>query len=92
MLPIRNAVRTLRTGNHLPILSQTNKAFNNFPKYLQTLKQYERNITFNTINVISTQSTRNYAKGKDKKKEKGKGEQLSVHHSFPNVYFQAKLK
>lgn len=66
-------LRLLRQTKCLRAFFQANQILNsNFPKNFHTLKQFDLNDGLNSFTAGITLPCRNYAKGKDKKKEKGR--------------------
>lgn len=72
MFSLKNMLRFFKKPKNVPVVSINPPIVNNFPRCIQTLNQCESHISLCKVNVTSILICRNYAKGKDKKKEKGK--------------------
>lgn len=71
MLGSKNPLRILQRTKCISIPSGNRIIAENFPKHFHTVKKIEPNKNLYATNFGTTQFCRNYAKGKDKKKEKG---------------------
>lgn len=71
MLSSKKLLNVLKQTRCISVFTHNPVGFNNFPSYSRTRKPYESYPSVCALDFRITQLFRNYAKGKDKKKEKG---------------------
>lgn len=80
MLSSKNMLNILRQTRCISVLTRNMVMFPfpNYPSHFRTTKSYECCSTVCAVDSGITQFFRNYAKGKDKKKEKGSYKQMEL--------------
>lgn len=78
MFSSKKVLNVLKQTRCISVLSQNPVGFNNFPSYSRTRIPYESCPSVCALDFKIAQFFRNYAKGKDKKKEKGIYDQIQT--------------